>query len=57
VVLSLFLSVILQVGVEIPKKLQLIRLSDITEDVAEEVSRYDSSLSHFRYVMANSKGK
>jgi len=38
VIVSLFLSVILQVGVEIRKELQLIRLSEITDDVSEEVS-------------------
>jgi hypothetical protein len=38
VAVSLFLSVILQVGFEIQKKLQLIRLSEITDDVSEEVS-------------------
>jgi len=38
VVVSLFLSVILQVGFEIQKELQLMRLSEITDDVSEEVS-------------------
>jgi hypothetical protein len=36
--MSVFLSVILQVGVEIRKELQLIRLSELTEVVLEEVS-------------------
>ena len=36
--MSIFLSVILQVGVEIRKELQLIRLSELTEVVLEEVS-------------------
>jgi hypothetical protein len=40
-------SVILQVGVEIRKELQLIRLSEVTEDVSKEVSRCYSSLSEF----------